>query len=42
VYSLSAQTPVKREGFSGVEGGFNGAKSYADWRFEFEPPVPRR
>ena len=37
VYSLGAGVPVKQAGFSGTESAFNGAKSYADWRFVVAP-----
>jgi type II secretory pathway pseudopilin PulG len=40
VYSLSGETPVKSGNFSHAERPFEGAASYADWRFVYEGRSP--
>ncbi len=37
VYSLSTGRPMKRKGFDAVDGDFERAKTFADWRFLYEP-----
>lgn len=37
VYSLSSATPLKKAGFELSEADFEEAKSYAAWRFVYEP-----
>ena len=39
VHSASTATPFKIAGFTLADETFGGAKSYAEWRFEFKPPV---
>ena len=40
VYSLSSKTPIKSGNFSYAERAFDGASSYADWRFLYEGRSP--
>lgn len=37
VYSLSQQTPVKRNGFPPELAAFKDAKKYSEWKFVFKP-----
>ncbi len=37
IYSLSTERPMKQKGFDSVDGDFEGAKTFADWRFLYEP-----
>jgi type II secretory pathway pseudopilin PulG len=39
VFSLSQKEPIKVGGFQDGWQKFNGAKSYTDWKFIFEPPL---
>lgn len=38
VYSKAEGMPFRQAGFSGVQKDFNGAQSYADWKFSYLPP----
>ena len=38
VFSLAAQQPVKVAGFEAPNEGFDGARTYAEWRFTYVPP----
>lgn len=40
VYSLSGETPVKSGNFTYAERAFEGAASYADWRFVYQGRSP--
>ena len=40
VHSASTATPFKTAGFALADEAFGGAKSYAEWRFEFKPSAP--
>lgn len=40
VHSLSRAAPRKSSGFAAEDSGFSAAKSYADWRFVYVPPLP--
>jgi type II secretory pathway pseudopilin PulG len=37
VYSKSQEAPIKTKGFSFQDLGFEAAKTYADWRFQYDP-----
>ncbi len=37
VYSLSAQQPIKVDGFPDALASFAGAKHYQDWKFVYQP-----
>jgi type II secretory pathway pseudopilin PulG len=39
VYSLSTETPVKRDNFRPADNGFAGKTKYADWTFMYVPAV---
>lgn len=39
VHSKSSSTPVKTSGFSQIDAAFEGAASYADWKFVYQPPT---
>lgn len=39
VYSEAEGTPFRQTGFDGDQKSFNGAQSYADWKFTYVPAV---
>lgn len=39
VYSQAPGRPFRQTGFLAAESAFEGARSYAEWRFTFTPPV---
>jgi type II secretory pathway pseudopilin PulG len=39
VYSRAEGTPFRQAGFTGPQKSFNGAQSYAGWKFSFVPTI---
>jgi type II secretory pathway pseudopilin PulG len=39
VYSLSTETPIKRNNFRQIDKGFEGKTKYADWMFVYVPII---
>jgi hypothetical protein len=39
VYSLSAESPIKRNNFRQIDKGFEGKTKYADWMFVYAPII---
>jgi type II secretory pathway pseudopilin PulG len=38
VHSKAEGMPFRQAGFTGAQKDFNGARSYADWKFSYAPP----
>jgi type II secretory pathway pseudopilin PulG len=42
IASSSKDAPIKKDGFNSIEGAFNDATSYSDWKFVYQPRLRLR